>query len=513
MSRSARATKGFLASTFQYAIQIAFQAVLAPLILRSAGRETLGAYAVITQVIAYLALVDFGTSVSMGRYLAQSHGLPDADRRFRDVFSTGRSFLLVTNALLSILLLLLSTRVGSFLTLTPGTAVQARYGLQILAAWAVLRTPLAAYNAALCASQDLAAANLIGALQGTMRLLASLVAVRSNLGLAGLLTAGAAGEACGMLLNAWRFHRVQPLRAPSWGLPDRALALEMFRFGAKALLVTAAGQLVFNSGSVILGAVAGTTAVSILYVTQMPTVLAYNCVLRLPDNASPAINELWARRDIDSLRFNFLRLHRVTFLLSLPLSAGILLFNKEFITLWVGTSQYGGTLMTAALAAFVVVISIEHVNVIFTLATGKVGTLGRLGLCEGLATIGLGLFLCHHLGAAGMPLAMVLAISPKTAYLLVLMSRQFNITLSHFVASTFVNALLPCTASVVLALTIHRICGRPSWATLVFGALMFFAVYLGLCYPRAITSDERRQATRWIRAQVARTFSLAGGLV
>ena len=87
MSRSTRAAKGFLTSILQYASQIAVQALLAPVVLRIAGRETLGAYAAIMQAVAYLALVDLGSSWSLERFLAQALGLNDKGKRFRGRYS------------------------------------------------------------------------------------------------------------------------------------------------------------------------------------------------------------------------------------------------------------------------------------------------------------------------------------------------------------------------------------------------------------------------------------------
>ena len=58
MGRSSRAAKGFLTSVFQYTSQVLIQILLAPIVLKVAGRETLGAYAAIMQTLGFLMLVD-----------------------------------------------------------------------------------------------------------------------------------------------------------------------------------------------------------------------------------------------------------------------------------------------------------------------------------------------------------------------------------------------------------------------------------------------------------------------
>ena len=94
MSRTSRAIKGTLTSFLQFGLQIVLQALLAPLVLRVIGQETLGAYAVLLQAIGYIALVDFGFAAAANRYLAQACGFDDGGLRLGQVMSTFRTYAL-----------------------------------------------------------------------------------------------------------------------------------------------------------------------------------------------------------------------------------------------------------------------------------------------------------------------------------------------------------------------------------------------------------------------------------
>src|ERR1700747_3063546 len=133
MSRSARAASGFLTSVLQYISQILMQALLAPVVLRLAGREALGAYAAIMQTLGFLALVDVAHSWSLERFLGQSIGLPDGGARFRRVFTTARSLLLISNTVFAILTLIFSLYITRLFHLSPGIALQARHALYVIA--------------------------------------------------------------------------------------------------------------------------------------------------------------------------------------------------------------------------------------------------------------------------------------------------------------------------------------------------------------------------------------------
>src|SRR6185437_9877677 len=112
MSRSTKAAKGFATSLFQSLSQILVQIFLAPVVLKMAGREALGAYAAIMQTVAMLLVVDLVGSWLMERFLGHSSGLDDQGKRFRDVFTTARTAILVTNTIYGIGVVAISFFVG-----------------------------------------------------------------------------------------------------------------------------------------------------------------------------------------------------------------------------------------------------------------------------------------------------------------------------------------------------------------------------------------------------------------
>ena len=88
------------------------QILLAPIVLKLAGRETLGAYAAIMQTLGFLMLVDIAGSWSLERFLSQASGLDDDGERFRNIFTTARTMLLVTYSAFSTLVFIFSFFVG-----------------------------------------------------------------------------------------------------------------------------------------------------------------------------------------------------------------------------------------------------------------------------------------------------------------------------------------------------------------------------------------------------------------
>lgn len=500
MSRSSRAAKGFVTSIFQYAAQILLQALLAPVVLKVAGRETLGAYAAIMQVVGFIALVDIVGSWSLERFLGQAAGLEDGGERFRTILTTARTVFLFCNILFALLIFIFSLFLGRLFHLSPETAYQARMALYVIAVWAIVRTPLAAYLNASVATQDMAAVNLIGTGLGVGRAVASLGFVLLGGGLFGLMLAGTTVEACGYFLFRMRFKKMNPNLMPGWGFRDKALLKEMLSFGGHAVFVNIGNMLVFSSGNTIAGMTAGAAAASNFYTTQMPTMTAYNMMRRFSDSATPAINELWGRGDMESVRKSLLRVTRLLMTLTLPLGLGALLFNRDLVTVWVGLPEYAGTLLTASLAIFCVIASVQRIAVIYSFTFGWMKLLTVTSLLQGIGNFGLAFFFAKRFGLGGITLALAIVIVPQTFILWHRIGRFLKVNVGNFYGECMLRAVVPLTAAAVVGWGIvHRFLSirKHSFGALAAEMLAFTIVYFALAYIFMLSSQDRADVKRY----------------
>jgi O-antigen/teichoic acid export membrane protein len=448
MTRADRAAKGYIAGVLQLTLYMALQAVLAPVVLKRAGAQTLGAYGAIMQVVAAFAVFQLAFSTTLARYLAQQHGRDDATSRFAAIFTTGRTCLLAGSVLIAVATALAAGLLVAPLKLPPPMALAARSSLYALAAWFIVRTPVASYDNALVATQNLAAAQTITGFQNLGRVLGSLGAVLLGYGLFGMVLAAIGADLLTGSLNRFVFLRAYPERKPGWGFPDLPLLATMSRFAAHAFLIQLATMLTFNSNLMIAGYVVGALGASLVYTNQLPAATAQGLILRLADNVAPAINELHARGETAALRRTFLRMHRLTANLALPLAAGVLLFNRSLVSLWVGHRQDGGELMSAAVAALALAVSLEHVNVVFAMALGLEQAVMRFALAEAAIAVALSCVLGRLWGAGGIPAAVALAIVPKTLYLQTVLAARLGVGHAEYLKA----CVLPAAAATMAAL-------------------------------------------------------------
>lgn len=499
MSRSTNAAKGFATSLFQSVALILVQVLLAPVVLKMAGREALGAYAAIMQAVAMLTVIDIMGSWSLERFMGHAMGLEDGGERFRNVFTTARTAFFVENGVFAIGVVVVSFFVGPLFHLSPEIQSEAEHALWVVAGWALVKTPLVAYQNASIATQDLAVVNMIGTGINIARGLASLLFVLLGGGLFGLIISGTVVEALGSILYRQRFLSKSPHLRPRWGIPDKKLLREMLSFGGYVLLFNAGNRLFFRSANIMAAVTNGAVAASSFYTTQMPAMTGYGMLGRLNDNTAPAIYELTGRKEHARLRSAFLRLTRIISLLTLPLAAGVVLFNHDLVVCWVGQQQWGGNLLTITLALFCVIDGIRSVAVIFAFSQGWMRLLTITSVFQGVANFGVGYILGKELGLGGITLALTVLSLPQFFLLLRKISAMFSIRIVPHVAEILLRAVVPIGLAALAGELVHsRITiAEHHFAGLLLECLTFCVVYFAAAYPIALHRQDRADARRY----------------
>lgn len=505
MSRSTRAAKGFATSVIQYLTQILLQIVLAPLVLKLAGRETLGAYAAISQTLSLLALVDIAGSWALERFLGQARGIEDGGARFRNVFTTSRTISLFTNLVFAMLVLVFSMGIAWMFHLGDVVAAGARHALYVIAVWAVVRTPLIAYENALIATQDLVVTNSISALVGILRAVASLAFVFFGAGLFGLMLSGTVAAAVGSILYRTRFRRLHTDLMPNWGIPDRALLREMLGFSFHSVFLNVGNMLFFTSGNMLAGLTNGATAASSFYTSQTPTTTVYNMLNRLTESAAPAINELYGANELERLQRVFLRLVRLLLIMAMPMSVGVLLFNRDVVVTWVGEQQYAGPLLTVSLSIYCLTLGIQNLAILFAFVFGWVRLLSITALLQGIANFGLAFYFGKRFGVGGITLALVIVLMPQLVLLLRKIDLFLHIGSVRFMARSVLQSLIPLTAASGLGYLVHRsvVIAHKHYASLLAELGTFVLVYGTLSWFFQLAEEDKSDSRRYARAILA----------
>lgn len=488
MKRTSRVVGGTIASVLQILIAIALQIVLMPLILRVAGQETVGVYAILLQIIGYLAVMDLGIGVALNRSLAQAI---NDEERFHSLLNSGFLFMAVIGIAYASLGALVAWGLPGLFHLSNSIARESQLAMLGLSIWGVLRFPLALYGAALLAIQDLAFPPLAAALSNVARMVIAVIAIQAGQGIIGLSAATIIAEAALSVALMARFSRLRPGFHPQMERRHWDLFKEQLPFGLRAFLGNVQGRVVFSTDNVIVGNLYGAAVTSTYYNTQTPVAVAYNLVFRLADNASPGVNELWVERAWDKLRDIFLRLQRLTLLMVAPIAIGGWFYLRATVGVWVGALQFVGEAMTLWLVLFAVLTTARYVPQVFIYASGDIRRLTHIVTIEAIANIVLSFILGAMLGPHGVALATLISHLPTAAYLQVRAHRDLSIPVSDWLSQTIAPAFLAAIPTTIIAGILSSQFTPNSWGSLSIHIAVIGLVHFASTYKLGLAASDR----------------------
>lgn len=492
-TRTIKASKGLITDLMQYFVLILLQILLAPIILKVSGQEVLGAYSIVMQVIGYGLILDLGLGVALNRYLAQSYqGSESNNYNFLEIFNIGRIFILLTNLLLAAFIIIFAFNIDNLITASNIIILDTQKSLFIFSIWIIFRTPLILYGNALIASQNMATANIIGLISGSSRLFLSIGFVYFGLGLVGLVIANVVSELLGLYLKRFFFIKLHQLINMKWKKPNFTLMKELIAFGFTYWGVNIAIVLTTGSDTILVGHLYGAAAAAVFYTTKIPAFMFIQAVFKISDNAGPAINELYSQNDFNAIRTAYLKIFRYSLLLALPLAIGIICFNKDVISLWVGPNQYAGNIMSFALALFVVSQVINHINAMIVVATGNMTNWIKISVLTGVSTIILAYFLGKIFGMQWIMVAIAILDIPVLIFLMYKSFKSIGVSFKAFIHESIFPSILSTVPLIIFVAFIFKTETTESLVGLILAIFLFCSIFVISTYSIGLSAIEKR---------------------
>lgn len=362
---------GIASNYLEYIISILLAILVSPLVLKYAGQETMGAYAILIQIIAYVGLIDLGFGYSTSRFLAQSNATTQDKSGFTQTLNIFRSVATIQNLIIALIFLCISIFVPRLFGFSDIIGKNVQYALWILAGWRVFSGPFGVYNGVLYATNNMYLANLISIIANMLRLVLSILFTFNNLALVGLTLAQVISQLFNIAGTLYFSNKIIGYQKFILNLKIDHRMKEIFSYSIYGFLIMIATRLIFSSDNLVIGYLFGPIAVSIYYLTAQPGIVLYQFVLRISDNFFPSITEYFVKKDLITLRKIYSRIFRFSIVLMIPISYGIIFFTKIIISFWVGSGQYLPQPMSLWFGLFAFNVILNHISGTFIKAHGR----------------------------------------------------------------------------------------------------------------------------------------------
>jgi O-antigen/teichoic acid export membrane protein len=380
---------------------------LTPFLLNHIGQNDYGLWLVGTQIMFYLALVDFGVVALLPREAAYATGRANGIEAATDLPDIiGQTTRLVLWQMPFVIL------VAILLWLTmPADWQSLRQPLGLVIVVFVVLFPLRIFPAILQGLQDLSFLGKVQICAWALSTAITIALVSAGLGLYALAIGWAINQAVSttaywLRLRA-RFPGVLPGRLPvlEWSAA-RALLTRGFWLSAAQV-----AQVLLNGTDIlIIGKVLGPLAVVPYACTgKLISVLANQPQL-LMQAAFPALSEMRMGESRKRLFQVCTALSQAMLIISGGVICTVLVVNHGFINWWIGPDQYGGFWLTVALLSTMLLRHYSTTGVYALLCLGYERRISLTHLLDGFVTLSGALIFIHLLGPIGGPLGSILGV-------------------------------------------------------------------------------------------------------
>ena len=351
-------TRNFIAGMFSgYVLMFATVAVglwLTPFTLRFLDREEYAIFALMSDVLMWLGLLDLGMTAGLRAQAAHLAGKPDQERLNR---LTSTAFF-TQNIVVAAVLLVGGSLAFVFPQFFPVRADlhQQSVNLMLLMVMAlVLSMGTQTFSALLIAHQQMYLDNALGLLNIVTRTVLTVVLLKAGWGLYSLGVANLAAKATSSGLAVVRTFRL----LPDLRIRRRYASWETLRsIGSLGLWFSLGGVAqIFISGldRIVTAKLISMEMVTTLTLTSRLYSFSGGLILLVTDTARPMLGQLIGQKKMADLLRIYRQVAAVSLGMAVVLGMAIWAGNGNFIRRWVGTANYGGvSLDTILLANFII---------------------------------------------------------------------------------------------------------------------------------------------------------------
>lgn len=401
MSRINNFTRNLAASYLQLGVNVVYSLISIPLILHWLPRAEFGLWALLVQLMTYMALVDLGMTSATARLLVDHK-----DDRANGNYGSLLKASLIVGGGQSLLILIITILGAPWLASLMNISVEHKQIFILLlrlqgaiTAFSHLLRPL---NLVLYAHQrmDLQTYSEIFSLVASLGLL--VLFLTKGYGIFSFVYGNAIIALLGPLYLFWNCRRLGLLpRSGEWGFVTRKLFGELSGYGFQIFVFNLGCQLQFASQTIVISRVLGLEYAAAWTVGTKMFSLIFSLISRPFGAALPGLYEMVARGERELLKNRFRTLVQLTASLGAVFGGTYVLCNGLFVGVWTSGKIVWPTLNDTLLAAWLFLISMQTTHCTFVSVTKQFGAMSYILLGEGCSFILMALIVGKRWGLPG----------------------------------------------------------------------------------------------------------------
>jgi len=481
--------RGIQGGYLNLAITWLVQLVMVPLILHHLGTTTYGLYAALTSVVGYFALLTFGSSLTVPRYVAE-HAATGDHQALGTFVSTYLAAHLVVAVVGVLAAFGLAPLLAQFLATPADIRELVAPAFRLVAIGWALGLTAGLHQSLFTGLGEVHVANLAN----SVRTLLNLAAVAFSLTAYGTLNALLAALALSSLAGSVGLWLLVRSRHPEIPIsPGRARIATLRATGQSAgyyFLMQVAALAVMGTDNIVIGAFVGVAAVAPYAVVFQLWAMTLAVLWSGADVLMPFFTRWQAQGDRATLTSSYLLATRVVFALSLLAFLLVGEFGVTLVHLWVGRSLEIDPRLPWVFAAMFLTATPIHMAALLLSALGRHRAPALGGAVEAVLNLALSLILVRPLGVLGVALGTLLSglltnawIAPLTA------CRELGVGVGAYLRATVMRALVPTAAAGLVAVFVED--RLPTGPAQLAGMAGVAVVFVALFWWQGLSASDR----------------------
>lgn len=310
-----------------------------PIMLRLLGQNEYGLYGLSNSVISYLSLLSFGLGGTIVRYIAKyrAEGKKNELEHIAGMSIMLYSFLAIFVVIVGVILSCNSSNIFQ-----EGLSIEEQEKIQILIIIMSISTaisfPISVYASIIVAYERYIYRQCVNILATVFAPCANLVALYMGYTSIGLAISSTILQVLMLPLYIIYCHKVIYVR-PCFKNPPIYLLKEILRFSIFVFLGSLVDLLFWSTDKVILGMLAGTSAVAVYNIGSQFNNMMINLSTAFSSVLTPKTTIMVSRRATnEEMTDLFIKVGRMQYMLISLFLSGFIVFGKQFIFLWAGNA-------------------------------------------------------------------------------------------------------------------------------------------------------------------------------
>ncbi|MFZ0638970.1 MAG: oligosaccharide flippase family protein [Candidatus Acidiferrales bacterium] len=465
--------------------------LITPFMIHRLGDFQFGLYTLAFSTVGYFDVLTIGIRSTLQRFVGLLTGKQDREA-LNSVFSNALALTLIVGACVIVLFLGLSRVLPSFFRLNPAE--------QHLFTWLVILlglnlgsgVPAALLGSYLCGLHRFDLFNLLSVVRQAVRTALIVVVLLRGQGVLAVAASVLASTVICVPVNWWMIRRIDPEVKFARRQVSLQTSRELLTFSFWTLLNNAGGLLRDSTDSIVIARVLNTALITPFAVASRLVAYFRPIITSMVSPLLPRISQLEGQGRRGEIRHLFLRMTRISALVSLAIASMLVLHGRSLLLLWVGP-RYVSSYSILVLLTVGAVASTGQFGTLHTLiALGRHRAYGLWTIGEGLANLFLSIIWAHKYGIVGVALGTAV---PLLAVKLTLqpwyVTRVLDMSLGEYFGKALARPLVACGLFVGLCGLIGGFQANPGWWHLLGTVTWQGALLVVLAYAIGLDGADR----------------------